>query len=106
MCFFPDCSSSPTFTSPVITTVACDDPKCVDKLDNCDDFGDDACTGIFHSWALDNCPRHCGLCKLLFVLFVLSSTPFSRIKALFTFVDRSGVTALLFLTTLKRIILC
>ncbi|XP_076111939.1 uncharacterized protein LOC143080127 isoform X2 [Mytilus galloprovincialis] len=61
-CNFCDCSSSPTFTSPVITTVACDDPKCVDKLDNCDDFGDDACTGIFHSWALDNCPRHCGLC--------------------------------------------
>lgn len=56
---FPDCSAAPTTTVDPFT-----DPTCIDKLDNCGDFGDDACTGIFYTWALDNCARHCGLCKL------------------------------------------
>ncbi|XP_076111945.1 uncharacterized protein LOC143080130 isoform X2 [Mytilus galloprovincialis] len=59
-CNFCDCSAAPTTTVDPFT-----DPTCIDKLDNCGDFGDDACTGIFYTWALDNCARHCGLCNAL-----------------------------------------
>ncbi|CAC5397846.1 unnamed protein product [Mytilus coruscus] len=59
-CNFCDCSSVPTSTTDPFT-----DPLCVDKLDNCRDFGDDACTGIFYTWALENCLRHCALCYTL-----------------------------------------
>ncbi|XP_076111943.1 uncharacterized protein LOC143080129 [Mytilus galloprovincialis] len=56
-----DYSSVPTSTTNNIT-----EPSCFDKLNNCGDYGNDACLGIFHAWALDNCLRHCGLCYTLF----------------------------------------
>ncbi|CAG2185496.1 unnamed protein product [Mytilus edulis] len=50
-------SSVPTSTTNYIT-----EPPCFDKLNNCGDYGNDVCLGIFHSWAFENCKRHCGMC--------------------------------------------
>jgi len=57
-CILLDCDHSPS-------TTPSGPEGCVDKLENCADFGKDACSGIFHTWALDNCPRYCNLCKSL-----------------------------------------
>ncbi|KAL8559725.1 hypothetical protein ACOMHN_002258 [Nucella lapillus] len=37
-------------------------PECVDKLTNCADYEDDACTGSYVTWAKQNCPVRCNLC--------------------------------------------
>ncbi|XP_076111941.1 uncharacterized protein LOC143080128 isoform X2 [Mytilus galloprovincialis] len=50
-------SSVPTSTTNYIT-----EQPCFDKLNNCGDYGNDVCLGIFHSWAFENCKRHCGMC--------------------------------------------
>ncbi|XP_071090940.1 uncharacterized protein [Haliotis cracherodii] len=38
------------------------DPTCVDKLPNCDVFGEDSCKGQYESWAKENCNNTCKLC--------------------------------------------
>ncbi|XP_071173778.1 protein kinase C-binding protein NELL2-like [Mytilus edulis] len=58
----PQDNSSVTTT----TTNNITEPSCFDKLNTCGDFPNDACLGIFHTWALENCPRRCGLCNSLF----------------------------------------
>ncbi|XP_076111950.1 BMP-binding endothelial regulator protein-like isoform X2 [Mytilus galloprovincialis] len=56
-----DYSSVPTSTTNYITQ-----PSCFDKLNNCGGYGNDACLGIFHYWALENCQRHCEMCNTTF----------------------------------------
>ena len=41
----------------VITTT---DPTCRDPLDNCADYGHEACVGQYEPWAKRNCPHYCG----------------------------------------------
>lgn len=51
-----------TYTGPTepTTTVAPED--CKDKIPNCEGYGEEACTGVFQSWAQKNCPQYCGFC--------------------------------------------
>ncbi|KAK7505814.1 hypothetical protein BaRGS_00003085, partial [Batillaria attramentaria] len=41
-----------------LTTI---NPKCRDPLDNCEDYGQEACVDPYLSWAESNCPYYCGL---------------------------------------------
>jgi len=36
---------------------------CVDKLPNCDQYGQESCNEPYRSWAIDNCAKHCNLCN-------------------------------------------
>ena len=36
--------------------------QCEDKLPDCKDYGQQACTGIYEPWAHDNCAKYCNFC--------------------------------------------
>lgn len=44
---------------------------CVDKLDNCKDYGQAACT-TYKPWAEDNCMNTCKFCVGKFYWFIFS----------------------------------
>uniref|UniRef100_A0A8W8JW71 VWFC domain-containing protein n=5 Tax=Magallana gigas TaxID=29159 RepID=A0A8W8JW71_MAGGI len=50
-----DCAHTPPTTTPLPF-------GCRDKLDNCQDYGKDSCTGIFEPWARENCQAFCSYC--------------------------------------------
>lgn len=52
-----DCNQATITTTPGLARL------CRDKLNECADFGKDACVGIFRAWAEENCPVFCNLCK-------------------------------------------
>lgn len=35
---------------------------CVDKHDDCKQYGKASCHGAYYSWAKDNCRQYCGFC--------------------------------------------
>ncbi|WAR12949.1 SAS-like protein [Mya arenaria] len=37
---------------------------CVDKLTNCAEYSQEACTGLYVDWARDNCAHFCNLCMV------------------------------------------
>ena len=36
--------------------------SCVDKINNCHEYGHSSCTGIYASWANENCANYCSYC--------------------------------------------
>lgn len=50
---------------------------CVDKLDNCKDYGQAACT-TYKPWAEDNCMNTCKFCVGKFYWFIFFFLNFER----------------------------
>ncbi|XP_060567789.1 mucin-2-like isoform X2 [Ruditapes philippinarum] len=46
----------PTTAQPIV------DPLCHDNINNCKDYGKDACGSIYKDWATRNCPMTCQIC--------------------------------------------
>ena len=40
------------------------DPDCHDNINNCKDYGQDACGAIYKDWATRNCPMTCQICGM------------------------------------------
>jgi hypothetical protein len=40
------------------------DPNCHDNIDNCKDYGMDACGATYKDWAVRNCNLTCGYCSM------------------------------------------
>nr|KAG5713071.1 hypothetical protein BaRGS_021865 [Batillaria attramentaria] len=70
-----------------LTTI---NPKCRDPLDNCEDYGQEACVDPYLAWAESNCPYYCGLKTCGDQLLAVESTVPPRDKT-----DLSGWTILM-----------
>ncbi|VDI16824.1 Hypothetical predicted protein [Mytilus galloprovincialis] len=54
------CRLCPANMLPPITTIS--PALCVDKHDDCKQYGKASCHGAYYSWANDNCRQYCGFC--------------------------------------------
>ena len=57
----------PTTTTAIPTRPTC--AWCKDELQNCEDYGQEACQGAYVPWAKRNCAHYCGLCGKIDVTF-------------------------------------
>lgn len=57
--------SPPKFTA---TPPPMYNPDCHDKIDNCQAYGQTSCTGAYKPWAMRNCQRYCGLCRMYYIV--------------------------------------
>ncbi|VDI21862.1 Hypothetical predicted protein, partial [Mytilus galloprovincialis] len=55
--------TKPSEHTPTVQQIVTNVTGCVDKIDNCLDYTDESCFGIFTSWAKENCPYTCGYCN-------------------------------------------